>query len=196
MDALSDDYWEEVMEYITITEVADEKGVSRATVYKWIDLGKIDTRKCQGRIKVVANDKLDAIEAKNNLQHMLKIFESKLGSYESRIASLENLVQKQNDRILELESSLKSKSPKKVKPRTLKNNTKSKSNKDNKISNKRRSEIISLINKALDKGFLKKDLDPKTRGSGIGRILRNPQGTTDKKLAEVEENVRNLLNGK
>lgn len=200
------------MKYITITKVAELKEVSRATVYKWIEQDKIDSKEFGNKVKVANNKKLANIEVKKDIQHTLKL-------YGQRIKDLEQLVASQNKTISTLEAAVKtlaasghvgSGGPKKGQKRNVTNEkqhatpkkrhvSKSKRNVTKSasgLSNKKRLGILKLVEKALNEGMSKKDLDPATRGSGVRRILENSEGTTDKKLLELEKNANKYLSGR
>lgn len=175
------------MEYITIAKVAKIKGVSRTTVHRWIHMGKIDSQNFKGRVKIACNHKLESINT-NNLQHTLRVYKQRLLCLEElvqeRLRYLKHMIEQQGSEIMESENAMQK--------TTMKRKT-TKKHKRRRISDGKRNEIVNLVKKALNKGIMKKDLDPKNRGRAIVRMLDNPMRTTDKKLYELEKNARNLL---
>lgn len=186
------DYYGVVMEYITVAKVAKVKGVSRATVHRWIHMGKIDSKNFKGRVKIACNHKLESINT-NNLQHTLRAYEQRLLCLEElvqeRLRYLKHMIEKQGREIMESENDTLTQNTRKT---TTQRKT-TKKYKRRRISDGKRNEIVNLVKQALNKGIMKKDLDPKNRGRAIVRMLDNPKRTTDKKLYELEKNARNLL---
>ncbi|BBM84581.1 helix-turn-helix transcriptional regulator [Candidatus Uabimicrobium amorphum] len=184
------------MEYITITKVAKMKKVSRATVYRWIEMGKIDSENFKGKVKVVFNHKLESIE-EENLPHTLRIYQQRLLCLEElineRLRHLGCVAQKQNKSTLESAIPLLDTSKTTVKRKTSRKHNTTTKKRPKKISDKKRDEIVNLVKQALKQGIMKKSLDPKGRGQGVGRMLNNPQGTTAKKLYELEKNALDFL---
>ena len=70
-------------EYLTVTQAAKVKHVTRATVYQWLKRNALNTFEIAGRKFIVKDDKFESLQPQDSIDH------SKIGALERRVELLE-----------------------------------------------------------------------------------------------------------